>query len=106
MPVYETEAWMLADKGFFKSEIGTKLSDSELKIHRNPESIARPKEVIEEAIRISRKQLTKKRREALTISDLYSALGQVELEKLEKLESFRDFQSNLEHAFRKLNLLY
>lgn len=106
VPVYETEAWMLADKILFKKVIGTTLSDEELKINRNPETIARPKEIIEEAIRISRSKVTQRKRGAFTIDDLYQPLSQVEIEKLEKLESFRDFQSNLEHAFRKLNLLH
>jgi len=107
VPIQETESWMLADKALLKKEIGTEKSDTDLGIHKNPESIANPKEVIEEAIRIARKNLTRKRRHNLSISDLYLPIGQsIDLKKLEKLPSYQDFKKNVEKAFRKLNLLH
>ncbi|PLK44451.1 DUF4276 family protein [Emticicia sp. TH156] len=107
VPIQETEAWMLADKELLKRVIGTTKSDEELEINRNPEQIARPKEVIENAIRIARVDLTRRRRGELTISDLYSPLGQsIDIEKLRQLESFRDFENNVRQAFRSLNLLH
>lgn len=69
IPVRMMEAWMLADKELLKSEIGTTKSDNDLRINRDPESIADPKAVIEEAIRIAQSDLPK-RRQRLTISDL------------------------------------
>ena len=106
VPIQETEAWMLADKELLKNEIGTDKSDNELEINRQPESIARPKEVIENAIRIARENYTRKRRKDLTIGDLYLPVGQaMSLDKLEKLESYRDFKNNVKEAFKTLNLL-
>jgi len=106
VPIQETEAWMLADKELLKSEIGTDKSDIELQIHRQPESIANPKECIETAIRIAREGYTKKRRKDLTISELYLPIGQaLNLDKLEVLSSYQDFKKNIKEAFRKLNLL-
>jgi len=107
VPIQETEAWMLADKELLKEEIGTNKTDNELGINRNPETIANPKEVIEKAIQIARKNLTIKRRKDLTIADLYSAIGQkIDLDKLESLSSYHDFKGNVREVFRKLNLLH
>jgi len=107
VPIQETEAWMLADKELLKKEINTNETDIKLGIHRAPESIANPKEIIENAIRVTRKNLTKKRRRNLTISDLYLPIGQsMDLKKLESLPSYQDFKENVKKAFRKLNLLH
>ena len=106
VPVYETEAWLLADKQLFKEEIGTTLPDDELGINRSPESIANPKEILEEAIRTSRQHLTKRRRRELTLSELYLPIGQsVELDKLRQLASFNLFEEHLQSCFKELNLL-
>jgi len=107
VPIQETEAWMLADKELLRKEIGTNKTDSELKMSRHPETIANPKEVIEKAIQIARKNLTRKRRKDLTIADLYSSIGQqIDLEKLESLPSYQNFKENVKKAFINLNLLY
>jgi hypothetical protein len=106
VPIQETEAWMLADKELLKSEIGTDKTDTELNIQRQPESFANPKEIIENAIRIARADLTKKKRANLSIGDLYIPIGaEIDLEKLETLSSYQDFQENVREAFRKMNLL-
>lgn len=107
VPVQEMEAWMLADKELLKSEIVTDKSDNELKINRSPESIANPKEVIEDAIRIARAGITKRRRREVSISDLYRPVGQhLALEKLEKLNSYQDFKNNVREAFKELGYLH
>ncbi|MCU0326374.1 MAG: DUF4276 family protein [Spirosomaceae bacterium] len=107
IPIQETEAWMLADKELLKREIGTEKTDNELEINRFPEDIANPKEVIENAIRIARANLTKKRRSDLNIADLYFPIGQsIDIEKLETLSSFQNFKENVRVAFRTLNLLH
>lgn len=106
IPVYMTEAWMLADKELLKSEIGTSLSDFDLGIHQMPESITDPKKAITNAIRIAQSNLTKrKRNRGLEISDLYQIIGQkLELSQLGNLESYRKFIDSLKEAFRKLGL--
>lgn len=106
IPIQETESWMLADKELLKREIGTKKSDHELGIHRPPESIAKPKEAIENAIRIGRSAMTRRRRHELTIADLYFPIAQaISIKELEMLDSFNDFKENIKKAFRELNLL-
>lgn len=107
VPIQEMEAWMLADKELLKKEIGTDKNDTILGIDNKPETIANPKEVIENAIRIAREGLTKKRRYSLNISHLYLPIGQsIDLSKLENLASYQDFKENVREAFRKLNLLH
>lgn len=107
IPIQETEAWMLADRALLKAEIGTTKSDLELGIHRAPETIANPKEVIENAIRVARADLAKKRRKEFAIGDLYLAVGQsIDLLQLENLPSYQHFKENVRNAFRSLNLLH
>jgi hypothetical protein len=107
VPVYETEAWMLADKELFKKRINTTKPDAELGIDGKPESIARPKETIEKAIRLGRAQLPKKIRGSVTISDLYDSLGNaIQPQKLEALDSYQDFKNNIRTALRHLGYLH
>jgi hypothetical protein len=107
VPIQETESWMLADKALLKIQINaTQKSNSELGIENSPENIASPKEKIEEAIRISRKNIVKKRRKSLAIKDLYLPIGQaLNLADLIQLSSFRQFQEDARIAFRILGLL-
>ncbi len=103
VPITMSESWMLADKDLFKNEINTSLSEEELEINRHPESIADPKMVIENALRIAQEHLPKRRLQ-LTIGELYQPIGQkIKIEKLENLESFKKFKSAIESAFRELN---
>ena len=107
IPIQETEAWMLADTDLLKREIGTNKTDVELRLHRPPETVANPKEVIANAIRIAREDLSQRRRRNLSIADIYGIIGEtIALESLENLSSFQDFNRNLRDAFVKLNLLH
>lgn len=107
VPIQMIEAWMLADKELLKSEIGTQKSDFELGIHKTPESITDPKQVIQEAIRIGRQELTKKRRRDLSIADLYQIIGStVNIEKLNTLPSFRKSKEAVRNALKELNYLH
>jgi Domain of unknown function (DUF4276) len=107
VPIQESEAWMLVDKALLKEEIGTTKNDSELGINRAPETIASPKEVIENAIRIARQDVSARRRGDLTISDLYAPIGQrLELDKLRTLSAYQAFEVEMREAFRHLNLLH
>lgn len=106
IPIQEVEAWMLANKELLKDEIGTTLSDNELGLTRNPESIADPKGIIKEAIRIAFSKETKRRRKNLQIADLYETIGnKIELSDLEQLSSYKHFYSELEKVLRNKNLL-
>lgn len=106
IPVKMIESWMLADKELLKKEMGTTKSDKELGIKRNPESIANPKSVIEEAIRIATENLSR-RRQKLSISDLYAIIGDtISLDELSKLDSYRKFQDAVRNTYRKLNYMH
>lgn len=105
IPIQETEAWMLADTDLLKDEINTTMPDHELGIHRAPEMVANPKEVIEEAIRIARQHLTKRRRSESSIAALYQPIGEkIAIEHLQKLPSFVNFQDNVRKAFQELGV--
>lgn len=107
VPVRMSEAWMLSDTELLRNEIGTSNSDQELKIDRKPEAYADPKAAIEEAIRIARQNLTKRRRRELTIGELYLPIGQkIALHELEKQPSYQKFRKAVQEAFRKLNYLH
>jgi hypothetical protein len=108
IPVRMTEAWMLADKELLKQEIGTHKSDSELGLARRAETIADPKAAIENAIRITFEDSTRrKRNRSLDISELYLPMGQkLSLEKLALLPSYVKFRNAVREAFVKLNYLH
>lgn len=107
VPIQMIEAWMLADKELLKREIGTNKTNNELGINRDPESMADPKQIIEDAIRIGRQDLTKKRRKDLIIGDLYQIIGTtISLKNLETLGSFKKFRLAVQEAFRQMNYLH
>lgn len=106
IPVQMIESWMLADRELLKSEIGTTLSDNELEINHFPESISNPKQTIENAIRIARAELTKRRRRDLSISELYQPIGQkISINKLDLLPSYQKFKNSIRKAYKTLNYM-
>jgi hypothetical protein len=107
IPIQMTEAWMLADKEVLKNEIDTKLLDTDLQIHRNPESYADPKKAIENAIRIARQPLPQRRRYEFGISELYQIVGQkTDLALLGRLSSYQKFRAEVIESFKKLGYLH
>lgn len=105
VPITEIESWMLADKESFKDEIGSTESDANLKIVGNPESFSDPKAKIEEAIRIEDQKRTR-RRQKLSISDLYQPLGEkCSLDQLKNLSSYERFYEKARNSLVLLNLL-
>ncbi len=99
---------MIADRELLKSEIGIDKTYAELGIHLNPERLKNPKNIIEEIIRLSKEDLTKRRRNnGLNISDLYQIMGQkVELSELEKLPSYLKFKNSLIIKLKELNFYH
>lgn len=110
IPVTETEAWMLVDKELLKSEMNTTLSNHDLGLtfqQNRIEHISDPKQKINDAINIHHQNLPKKRRKfAVQIDDLYEGISQnVELSRLESLNSYLSFKSNLITALQSKNIL-
>lgn len=107
IPIQMTEAWMLADKELLKTKIDARnIADIDLGIHRTPESYADPKDAINNAIRISQARRAKRRRNELTINDLYEAMGQsISLNDLRSIPSFCVFEDNVKSAFRTLGYI-
>ncbi|OQP59258.1 hypothetical protein A3860_38040 [Niastella vici] len=106
IPIHMTEAWMLADKDLLKEEMCTNKSNVDLKINRDPESIADPKKTIEDALVIAQAHLPR-RRFRIEIGDLYQPIGQkIPIPKLENLDSFKKFKHSAIEALKKLNYLH
>lgn len=106
IPIHETESWMLADKELFKKIVGTDKTDKELNISGHPETFTDPKSRIEKAITIARSEFPKKKRDQVTIADLYSPIGQgLQIENLRRLESFQAFRNNIMFFLNELNLI-
>jgi hypothetical protein len=108
IPVQMTEAWMLADIDLFIKEISSSKSCDELELPckaRLIESIADPKARIENALRIDRQKLTR-RRTKLRIADIYTPLGQkIPIEALNALPSFNAFKANVTKSLINLNYI-
>lgn len=105
IPVRMMEAWMLADLELLKEHIGTNKSNSDLGLSRDPETIADPKAVITEAIRIATSDLSK-RRQRLNISELYGVMGgSISLVKLNRLHSYQKFVESVVETYRQLGYI-
>jgi len=107
IPIQMTEAWMLADKELLKEKIGAKNKQNiDLGIEKSPESYADPKETIKEAIRIAQAEKVKRKRNELTINDLYEELGQsISLKDLREIPSFCVFEGSVKLAFKELGYI-
>lgn len=107
VPIQMIESWMLADKPLLKRLINVKdMSDSDLGIEKAPESYSNPKNVIENAIRKSMVNQSKKKRDQLSIADLYEILGnKLSLETLRGIPSFVQFEKNVICVFREMGLM-
>lgn len=108
IPIQMIEAWMLADKPLLKRLINAdRMTDMELSLERPPEQYSNPKAAINEAIRISMSTQSKRRRDQISINDLYETLGNsISISALENIPSFCAFEENVRQAFRQLNLLH
>lgn len=107
IPIQMIESWMLADKELLKqliNAIGTRNID--LGIEKDPESYSDPKCTIENAIRIAMSGKSKKKRDQISILDLYELLGdRLKLDKLRAIPSFVNFENNVINVFKTMNLM-
>ncbi len=110
IPITETEAWMLVDKDLLKEEMNTTLSNHDLGLTyqlNRIETIADPKQTILDAIQTHHQSLPRKRRKsAVTIGELYEPISQqLDLRKLEILESYNSFKENLLNTLKVKKIL-
>ena len=107
IPIQMIESWMLADKDLLKQLINASgMRDVDLGLERSPESYSDPKAAIENAIRVSMQFQPKKRRDQITISDLYETLGnRVPLDKLRMIPSFNHFEQEVVRVFKEIGLM-
>ena len=106
IPMKMMEAWMLADTQLLKDEIGTTMSDAELCLSRDPETVADPKDLISKAIITAQSAMPRKRR-TLTIGDLYQIIGDtISLTALSHLASYQAFRNAARDSLIKLHYLH
>lgn len=107
VPVYMTEAWLLASKTLLKEELITDLTDTELGIHRAAEGIADPKQTIVNAIQVVDRTLPVKQRNQIKIADLYQPIAtKVPLADLERLPSYQRFKQAARASLEHLNYIH
>lgn len=99
---------MLADINLLKSEIGTKLSNADLKLTGNPESTADPKAKISEAIRLAKEEESYKQKVSVeNIGSLYESIGsKISLDKLKRLSAYNKFLIELKRGLKKIGYLH
>ena len=107
VPIHMTEAWLLADVNLLKNEIGTNKNLNELGLNIDPEQVADPKTIIENAINIAFEDRTaRQRKRSVTINELFLPIGQkIQLNSLEALASYLKFKNAVRDAYRALNYL-
>lgn len=108
IPIRMIEAWMLANKGLFKEEVGTTIPDSDLDITGDPERMSDPKQKINDALKIAKERSSRNRRLNIDdISELYSPLSnKIPFDDLKRLNSYNKFTDNLRKALRALGYLH
>ena len=107
IPIQMIESWMLADKGLLKKLINARdMSDADLGLDRAPELYADPKTAIGNAIRRVMSELPKKKRNQISIADLYEILGnRLSMEKLRTIPSFAQFEESVVRVFKDMRLM-
>lgn len=105
VPVYETEAWMLADKDLLREHLTTRLTDQQLGLPKRPEQKNDPKKCLDDAIDHAARHDPKKWRRDLTRSSLYEPLGgrlAADLNKLTGMDSYQTFRGAVRNLLRQL----
>ncbi|MBC7448183.1 MAG: DUF4276 family protein [Hymenobacteraceae bacterium] len=103
VPVYKTEAWLLADKDLLRAVLNTKLTVAELGLDYPPEARSSVKADVAEALRRAHQHAGGR---PMKQSELYAALGpRLSLDKLAVLDSYQKFQEAVRAAFRQLGYL-
>lgn len=107
IPVRMIEAWMLADMDLFRQKIGTNLPVTDLGLDGNPESMADPKDRINQAfLRVNSASSRNRRLCVNDISQLYEPLGNaIPTSSLMRLDSYQKFRDELRKALRALGYI-
>ena len=101
VPIYETEAWLLADAPTFLEQLPISTTMRELGLSGSPESLSNPKGRIQHAIN----GLAPKQRRNFDLKDLYSIIGSsLHIETLIRFSAYQAFEQSLLDAFRNLGL--
>lgn len=108
IPVYMTEAWMLADHEKLCETIDTPMRASQLGLPvrvRQLEADAHPKETLKQAIRTATAHRSRRYRQ-IDLSMLYDKLAsEVRLDRLQGLTAYQQFVTDLTQALEQLDLI-
>ena len=105
IPVKMTESWMLADAEVLIEVIGTSASPQDLKLPRpsNVESVEDPKGKLGAVIR--RAISTRRRRKKVKTGELFEPVARrIRLDRLEQVDSFARFKSDLTDVLIDLHM--
>ncbi|HMA36256.1 MAG TPA: DUF4276 family protein [Chloroflexia bacterium] len=107
IPVQEMEAWMLADLLALQRVLHTNLSPDQLGIPTHAtqiEAVARPKEMLEQAIEIAWGGRPRRRR--FTIADIHLELARsINLERLAQMPSYRCLTQDLRDILQTIGMI-
>lgn len=107
IPVQMIESWMMANKAELLRQMGTDKTEKELGLEKRPEQYADPKQAIIDAIGEVKKDEAKRRRNKLSINNLYAPLGNnLELVDLMTIPSFAKFMDDLHMALSELHICH
>lgn len=102
LPVYEMEAWAIADGDALRTALGVNLSDVDLGVPTDPESILDPKATLDNIARVPRRN----RRKPIGGARHLAILGEhASLDCMDRLESFRTFDQSLQEALSNLGVI-
>lgn len=108
IPVYMTEAWMLADANALREAIGIDIDIYQLgapKRAKQVEAYANPKQVLKQIVEEAYAKKSRRHR-SVEIDYLYELLPyEIRLERLNAVPAYRQFVHDLTDAFKTLNLL-
>ena len=108
IPVYMTEAWMLADHEKLCEAIRTTMRASELGLPvrtKQVETDAHPKETLKQALRIANAHRTRQHGQ-IEMNMLYEMLpSKIRLHRLQGLSAYQQFVNDLTQALEQLDLI-
>ncbi|MDQ2810005.1 MAG: DUF4276 family protein [Chloroflexota bacterium] len=105
VPVQTTEAWMLVDPDALRAVIGTAATNADLGLPylHEIESIADPKQLLQQAVRIA--EVHRRTRRKIVVSTIYRPLAErLSLQSLKRIPSYQQFVDDMLAVLIKLNL--
>lgn len=108
VPIYMTEAWLLADNDALRQIIGTNMKAQELGLLQKArliETDSNPKQTLKNIVQKAYANRSK-RQQQVDLSIIYRSLGRsIRLEQLENLKAYNQFVHDLTATLKKITLI-